>query len=75
MSNNNKTGLPTEVSYNEAVEESKRYFDGDELAATVWVSKYALKTRSATSMKNRRAKCTNASQPKSNASNKNTPTR
>ncbi|HJA99245.1 MAG TPA: adenosylcobalamin-dependent ribonucleoside-diphosphate reductase [Candidatus Alistipes avicola] len=43
MSNNNKTGLPTEVSYNEAVEESKRYFDGDELAATVWVSKYALK--------------------------------
>ena len=43
MSNNNKTGLPTEVSYNEAVEESKRYFDGDELAATVWVSTYALK--------------------------------
>ena len=43
MSNNNKTGLPTEVSYNEAAEESKRYFDGDELAATVWVSKYALK--------------------------------
>ena len=43
MSNNNKTGLPTEVSYNEAVEESKRYFDGDELAATVWVSKNALK--------------------------------
>ena len=26
-----------------AVAESKRYFDGDELAATVWVSKYALK--------------------------------
>ncbi|MDE6139447.1 MAG: adenosylcobalamin-dependent ribonucleoside-diphosphate reductase [Alistipes sp.] len=34
--------LPT-VDYNEAVEASKVYFGGDELAATVWVSKYALK--------------------------------
>lgn len=25
------------------VAESKKYFDGDDLAATVWVSKYALK--------------------------------
>ncbi len=27
----------------EAVEASRKYFDGDELAATVWVNKYALK--------------------------------
>lgn len=30
-------------SYEEAVAESKKYFKGDDLAATVWVSKYALK--------------------------------
>ncbi len=34
---------PQKVDYNDAVAESKVYFDGDELAATVWVSKYALK--------------------------------
>ena len=43
MSSNNHINTPSEVSYHDAVEESKRYFDGDELAATVWVSKYALK--------------------------------
>ncbi len=32
-----------EVSYNDAVAAAKEYFAGDELAATVWVSKYALK--------------------------------
>ena len=32
-----------EVTYNDAVKRSKEYFAGDELAATVWVSKYALK--------------------------------
>ena len=32
-----------EYSYTESVEEAKKYFKGDELAATVWVSKYALK--------------------------------
>lgn len=32
-----------EYSYAEAVETAKKYFKGDELAATVWVSKYALK--------------------------------
>lgn len=32
-----------EYQYSAAVEESKKYFRGDELAATVWVSKYALK--------------------------------
>ncbi len=31
------------VDYNEAVAASKEYFEGDDLAATVWVSKYALK--------------------------------
>lgn len=30
-------------SYDEAVEASIRYFDGDELAARVWVNKYAVK--------------------------------
>jgi len=30
-------------SFNEAVAASKEYFGGDELAATVWVNKYALK--------------------------------
>ena len=32
MSSNKQPGLPTEVSYNEAVEASKKYFDGDDLA-------------------------------------------
>ena len=30
-------------SYDEAFEESLRYFQGDELAARVWVNKYAVK--------------------------------
>ena len=37
------TNIPVEVSYDDAVAASKEYFAGDELAATVWVSKYALK--------------------------------
>lgn len=37
------SGKLTEYSYTEAVEEAKKYFKGDELAATVWVNKYALK--------------------------------
>ena len=36
-------GKPTEYPYTVAVEEAKKYFKGDELAATVWVNKYALK--------------------------------
>ena len=36
------TEKPT-YSYGEAYEATLRYFDGDELAARVWVSKYALK--------------------------------
>ena len=35
--------VPKKVEYADAVAKSKVYFDGDELAATVWVSKYALK--------------------------------
>lgn len=31
------------VSYEHALSESEKYFDGDKLAAQVWVSKYALK--------------------------------
>jgi ribonucleoside-diphosphate reductase alpha chain len=34
---------PKAVAYADAVEATKEYFGGDELAATVWVSKYALK--------------------------------
>ena len=37
-----KKGLK-QVSYADAVAASKEYFAGDEMAATVWVSKYALK--------------------------------
>lgn len=43
MSKNTKPEAPQKVAYNDAVAESKIYFDGDDLAATVWVSKYALK--------------------------------
>lgn len=32
-----------EYSYEEAVQQARQYFNGDDLAATVWVSKYALK--------------------------------
>ncbi|MFR9580742.1 MAG: adenosylcobalamin-dependent ribonucleoside-diphosphate reductase, partial [Rikenellaceae bacterium] len=31
------------VSYNDALSKSRDYFEGDDLAATVWLSKYALK--------------------------------
>ena len=38
------TGLEKKTySFDEAVAASKEYFGGDELAATVWVNKYALK--------------------------------
>ena len=39
----NNPPAPQKVEYNDAVAESKVYFDGDDLAATVWVTKYALK--------------------------------
>jgi len=32
-----------EYTYDEAIEACKQYFDGDELAAGVWINKYALK--------------------------------
>jgi ribonucleoside-diphosphate reductase alpha chain len=34
---------PVAYDYDEVIEKSKEYFNGDELAANVWVSKYALK--------------------------------
>jgi ribonucleoside-diphosphate reductase alpha chain len=34
---------PVAYEYDEVVEKSKQYFNGDELAANVWISKYALK--------------------------------
>ena len=40
---NNGTKNMTVYQYADAVEEAKKYFKGDDLAATVWVSKYALK--------------------------------
>lgn len=43
MSKTETTAPLVRVAYNDAVAESKKYFDGDDLAATVWVSKYALK--------------------------------
>ena len=43
MAETTKPINPQKVDYNDAVAESKVYFEGDELAATVWVSKYALK--------------------------------
>lgn len=38
-----KNNEPKTYQYKDAVEASKAYFKGDELAATVWVNKYALK--------------------------------
>ncbi len=35
--------MKTEYPYEEAVAKAREYFKGDDLAATVWVSKYALK--------------------------------
>ncbi len=43
MTNNTKSPREQEVNYNDAIAASKEYFAGDDLAATVWVSKYALK--------------------------------
>ena len=34
---------PKSYTYEEAIEASTQYFNGDQLAATVWVNKYALK--------------------------------
>ena len=43
MSQKSNTEQLTTVAYEDAVAASKEYFQGDELAAQVWVSKYALK--------------------------------
>ncbi len=37
------SGTPQPVAYDDAVAATREYFGGDDLAATVWVSKYALK--------------------------------
>ena len=42
-SQSNKVELPKSYSYEEVLEASTQYFDGDTLAASVWVNKYALK--------------------------------
>ena len=34
---------PTTYTFEEALSKSTKYFNGDELAATVWINKYALK--------------------------------
>ncbi len=38
-----KKTIQQEVAFGDAITESKRYFAGDDLAAQVWVTKYALK--------------------------------
>ncbi len=43
MTKQDNTSAPQVVNYNDAIEASREYFAGDDLAATVWVSKYALK--------------------------------
>ncbi len=43
MSKNEKVKALKKVDYNEAIKLSESYFEGDNLAATVWVNKYALK--------------------------------
>ena len=42
-------GLKT-YKLEDAIEASRKYFKGDELAATVWVNKYALRTLTGTFM-------------------------
>ena len=65
--NNSKTDAMKTYNYADAVEVAKRYFKGDDLAATVWVSKYALKWEIFT--KSLRSRCTAGSPTKSNGSN------
>ena len=43
MTKQPKTEQLNKVKYDDAVAATKEYFLGDDLAATVWVSKYALK--------------------------------
>ena len=45
MSETKKTDTAAlkEYKYSDALQKAKEYFEGDELAATVWLSKYALK--------------------------------
>ena len=75
MSKAAKPVAPQKVEYNDAVAESKKYFEGDDLAATVWVSKYALKTLSAIFTKRRPSRCTSVSPPRLSASSASIPIR
>ena len=69
MSKAVKPEAPQKVDYNDAVAESKKYFDGDDLAATVWVSKYALKDSFGNIYETSpRADAPSVSQPRSSAS-------
>ncbi len=43
MSKTSRVHNATTYTFEEALEASKEYFNGDELAATVWINKYALK--------------------------------
>jgi len=40
-----KSKVPTTFTYSEVLEETLKYFRGDELAATTWINKYAMKTK------------------------------
>ena len=55
-------------SYDEAFGESLKYFDGDELAARVWVNKYAMKDSFGHIYESRPKTCTGVSRTKSPAS-------
>ena len=62
------------VKYDDAVAASKEYFKGDDLAAQVWVSKYALKDSLATSTRPLPTICTTVSHQSCSASSATTPT-
>lgn len=47
-------------SFDEAFQASLAYFGGDELAARVWVNKYAMKDSSEISMRSRQNRCIGA---------------
>ena len=38
-----KTSTPTTYTYEEVLQHAREYFKGDDLAANVWINKYALK--------------------------------
>lgn len=66
--NKEQAGALKQYEYTDAVETAKAYFKGDDLAATVWVSKYALKDSMGKSTRTRPSRCIAASPGKSSAS-------